>query len=121
MPIISQALTRFFKLEAAAGLLLIASALLAFIISNSPWESWYAGFLNLPGQIRLGPLNIAKPLLLWINDFWMALFFLLVGLEIKRELMEGSLASASRWYCLARARWGHDPAGTDLHGIQLGR
>ena len=93
MQIISQALTRFFRLEAAAGLLLIASAVLAFIISNSPWQGWYEGFLNLPGQVRLGPLDIAKPLLLWINDFWMAIFFLLVGLEIKRELTEGSLAS----------------------------
>jgi len=90
---VSDALARFLKLESAAGLLLMASAALAFIVSNSPLESWYASILDMPGQVRLGPLNIAKPLLLWINDFWMAIFFLLVGLEIKRELLEGSLAT----------------------------
>ena len=90
---ISGALTRFFKLEAASGLLLMAAALLAFIVSNSPLESAYARLLDMPGQVRLGPLNIAKPLLLWINDFWMAIFFFLVGLEIKREVLEGSLST----------------------------
>ncbi|MBL8525799.1 MAG: Na+/H+ antiporter NhaA [Betaproteobacteria bacterium] len=93
MRAVSDALTRFFKLESAAGLLLMASAALAFIVSNSPLAGAYASLLDMPGQVRLGPLNIAKPLLLWINDFWMAIFFLLVGLEIKRELLEGSLAS----------------------------
>ena len=93
MRAVSDALTRFFKLESSAGLLLMASAALAFIVSNSPLSSAYASLLDMPGQVRLGPLNIAKPLLLWINDFWMAIFFLLVGLEIKRELLEGNLAS----------------------------
>lgn len=93
MQIISQALTRFFRLESAAGLILIACAAIAFAVSNSPLQSWYDSFLDMPGQVRIGPLNIAKPMLLWINDFWMAIFFLLVGLEIKRELLEGSLAT----------------------------
>jgi len=93
MQIISQALTRFFRLESASGLILIACAAIAFVVSNSPLQSWYDSFLDMPGQVRIGPLNIAKPMLLWINDFWMAIFFLLVGLEIKRELLEGSLAT----------------------------
>ena len=71
----------------------MAAAALAFIVSNSPLDNWYARLLDMPGQVRIGPLNIAKPLLLWINDFWMAIFFFLVGLEIKREVLEGSLST----------------------------
>ena len=71
----------------------MATAALAFIVSNSPLDNWYARLLDMPGQVRIGPLNIAKPLLLWINDFWMAIFFFLVGLEIKREVLEGSLST----------------------------
>ena len=66
----------------------MATAALAFIVSNSPLDNWYARLLDMPGQVRIGPLNIAKPLLLWINDFWMAIFFFLVGLEIKRDAMD---------------------------------
>jgi NhaA family Na+:H+ antiporter len=93
MRAISAALTRFFKLESAAGLLLMASAALAFIVCNSSLEGAYDAFLKIPGQVRVGPLDVSKPLLLWVNDLWMAIFFLLVGLELKRELMEGSLSS----------------------------
>ena len=90
---ISQALHRFLKLEAAGGLILIGCAALALAISNSPLAHWYDLFLNVPVEVRIGALQLAKPLLLWINDGLMAIFFLLVGLEIKRELLEGNLSS----------------------------
>ena len=68
------------------------SALLAIILANSPLQSYYDLFLDTPVEVRIGHLEIAKPLLLWINDGLMAVFFFLVGLELKRELIEGELA-----------------------------
>lgn len=88
--------TRFFQLEAASGLLLIAAAVLALIINNSPLSWLYTGLLETPVAIQVGALSIAKPLLLWINDGLMALFFLLIGLEVKREVVEGQLSKPSQ-------------------------
>ena len=85
-------LNNFFKLESAGGILLMVTATLAIIVANSPLEPYYALLLNTPVEIRVGALEIAKPLLLWINDGLMAVFFFLVGLELKRELIEGELA-----------------------------
>jgi len=83
----------FLRLEAAGGIVLGAATLLALIASNSGLAGLYALILDVPVELRIGPLQIAKPLLLWINDGLMAIFFLLVGLEIKRELVEGELSS----------------------------
>ena len=88
--------TRFFQLEAASGLLLIAAAALALIINNSPLSYLYNGLLEVPVVAQIGALKIAKPLLLWINDGLMALFFLLIGLEVKREVLEGHLSKPSQ-------------------------
>ena len=88
--------TRFFAMEAASGLLLIAAAILALIINNSPLSWLYNGLLETPVVAQVGALKIAKPLLLWINDGLMALFFLLIGLEVKREVLEGQLAKPSQ-------------------------
>ncbi|MDR2319563.1 MULTISPECIES: Na+/H+ antiporter NhaA [unclassified Pseudomonas] len=88
--------TRFFQLEAASGLLLIAAAVLALIINNSPLSYLYSGLLDVPVAVQVGALNIAKPLLLWINDGLMALFFLLIGLEVKREVINGHLSKPSQ-------------------------
>ncbi|WP_409322250.1 Na+/H+ antiporter NhaA [Pseudomonas putida] len=88
--------TRFFQLEAASGLLLIAAAVLALIINNSPLSDLYGGLLEVPVAVQVGALNIAKPLLLWINDGLMALFFLLIGLEVKREVVDGHLSKPSQ-------------------------
>lgn len=85
-------LTGFFKLESAGGILLMVTAVLAIIVANSPLEPYYALLLDTPVEIRVGALEIAKPLLLWINDGLMAIFFFLVGLELKRELVEGELS-----------------------------
>jgi len=89
-------ITRFFQLEAAGGLLLIAAAALALIINNSPLSWLYNAFLETPVEARIGALHIAKPLLLWINDGLMALFFLIIGLEVKREVLEGHLSKPSQ-------------------------
>lgn len=74
------------------------AALLALLVSNSPWSAVYQGFLAWPGELRVGHdwLVLSKSLLYWVNDLWMAVFFFLVGLEIKREMIEGELASRSR-------------------------
>lgn len=84
---------RFLRLESAGGILLIGAALLALLAANTPLRPYYAMLLDTPVEIRIGALQLAKPLLLWINDGLMAVFFFLVGLELKRELMEGELAS----------------------------
>jgi len=86
-----RALGEFMRLEAAGGILLIVAALLALLCANSPLERWYDGFRDLPVAVVVGELRIAKPALLWINDGLMAVFFLLVALEIKREALTGQL------------------------------
>ena len=83
----------FLRLEAAGGLLLMGAAALALLVANSPLAGIYAAFLELPVEARVGALGISKPMILWINDGLMAVFFLLVGLELKREILEGHLSS----------------------------
>ena len=87
------ALANFFRLEASGGILLIIAAVLALLLANSPLAGAYQGFRDLPVAVVFGDLQIAKPLLLWINDGLMAVFFLLVALEIKREALSGQLSS----------------------------
>ncbi len=82
----------FLQLESASGLLLMASAAMAILLANSPLSSTYAGLLDVPFEIRLGTIELAKPILLWINDGLMAIFFLLIGLEVKREILDGYLS-----------------------------
>ena len=82
----------FLQLESAAGIVLVAAAVLAMIAANSPLADYYDLFVETPVEIRIGALEIAKPLLLWVNDGLMAVFFFLVGLEVKRELLEGELS-----------------------------
>ncbi|MFT5084281.1 MAG: NhaA family Na+:H+ antiporter [Lentisphaeria bacterium] len=86
------AIEGFFKLESAGGLLLIFAAILALVLANSPLQHFYALLLDTPVQVSVGALHIEKPLLLWINDGLMAVFFFLVGLELKRELIDGELS-----------------------------
>jgi len=84
---------RFFQLEAASGIILFFTALLALVFANSPWSEIYHAFLDMPFQLRVGVFNLDKTFLLWVNDGLMAIFFLLVGMEIKRELIDGSLSN----------------------------
>ncbi|WP_311971325.1 Na+/H+ antiporter NhaA [Pseudomonas baltica] len=90
------ALTRFIQMEASSGLLLIAGAVLALIINNSPLSSLYQSLLDTQVVAQIGALKIDKPLLLWINDGLMALFFLLIGLEVKREVLAGQLSNPAQ-------------------------
>lgn len=83
----------FLKLGSAGGILLMIAAALAIILANSPLADIYTSFINLPVSVKVGSFKIAKPLLLWINDGFMSLFFLLVGLELKREMLEGELST----------------------------
>ena len=91
-----KALLDFLRLEAAGGLLLMVAAVSAMVVANSPLADYYAALLDIPLEIRIGTFGIAKPLLLWINDGLMAVFFFLVGMELKREVVEGHLSSLPR-------------------------
>jgi NhaA family Na+:H+ antiporter len=86
----------FIRLESFGGVLLVITAVLALIAANSPLSGLYAELFHLPVQVRVGALNIDKPLLLWINDGLMAVFFLLVGLELKREMIDGQFADRTQ-------------------------
>ena len=83
----------FFEHEAAGGIVLMAAAAFALVLDNSPLDWLYDMLLSTPVAVQIGALEIDKPLLLWINDGLMAIFFFLVGLEIKREIIEGRLSS----------------------------
>ena len=86
----------FFEWAPSAGLLLIAATVLAVFANNSLLASAYDGFLTTPMQVSVGSLIIDKPLVLWINDGLMAVFFFLIGLEIKREVLQGQLSSLNK-------------------------
>jgi NhaA family Na+:H+ antiporter len=87
------AIREFLRHEAAGGIVLLAAAVLAFILTNSPLAGAYERFFELHLTLKLGDLGLDKSLGHWINDGLMAIFFFLVGLEIKRELIEGELSS----------------------------
>ncbi|GMR00918.1 MAG: Na+/H+ antiporter NhaA [Gammaproteobacteria bacterium] len=89
-------LEEFIKKESSSGILLIFVTILALALKNSMFSEYYAAFLRTPVEIRFSDLHIAKPLLLWINDGLMAVFFLLIGLEVKREFLEGQLSTPSQ-------------------------
>lgn len=84
-------ISKFFQMESAGGILLVISAVLAIILANTNLNSIYTMLIETPVAVQIGALKIAKPLLLWINDGLMAVFFFLVGLELKREFLEGEL------------------------------
>ncbi|MEW8025906.1 MAG: Na+/H+ antiporter NhaA [Candidatus Thiodiazotropha sp.] len=90
---ISKWLQDFMRQDSSSGILLIFAAILAMILENSPLSWFYDALLDTPVEIRIGELQLAKPLLLWINDGLMAVFFMLIGLEVKREFLEGELSS----------------------------
>ncbi len=86
-------LKEFLKLESSAGIILMLATVAALIVSNTALNSFYAQILDTRVALIFGALELDKPLLLWINDGLMAIFFLLIGLELKREVMEGQLSS----------------------------
>lgn len=88
---VKYSLLNFFKLESATGILLVVATLLAMLMANTSLQPLYASLTSIPVVVSFGSLVIAKPLLLWINDGLMAVFFFMIGLEVKREVIEGSL------------------------------
>lgn len=82
--------------DALGGFLLICAATLAIVMTNSPLRGLYEGFVNMDVVVKVGLLGLDKPLHLWINDGLMAIFFFLVGLEVRREIREGELATRER-------------------------
>ena len=88
-------LRNFLQMESAGGLVLMGAAALALVAANSPLAGYYDLFIETPVEVRVGGFEIAKPLLLWVNDGLMAVFFFLVGLEVKREILEGELSRPS--------------------------
>lgn len=105
-----RSVNQFVNGQTIGGVLLALAALAALIISNSPLAPYYVSFLSAPSAVHLAGdwLVLTKPTLVWINDLWMAVFFFLVGLEIKRELLEGELASRTQALL---------PAGAALGGM----
>ena len=101
---------QFIHSQSLDGLVLAFAAGLALVVSNSPLSTYYTQFLAWPGELRIGGdwLVLSKSLLHWVNDLWMAVFFFLVGLEIKGEMLEGELASRSQAML---------PAGAALGGM----
>ena len=90
---VSAALKDFLKQESAGGIVLIIAATLALIIANSPLAGGYFSTLETKLNLSYGAFEINKPLALWINDGLMAIFFFLIGLEVKREIISGQLSS----------------------------
>jgi NhaA family Na+:H+ antiporter len=98
LPRLTSGLQRFFASESSGGIVLAVAALAALLMSNSAWAPLYTAFTQIPGEVNIGDgaLVLAKPLIVWVNDLWMAVFFFLVGLEIKREFVRGELAQRSQ-------------------------
>ncbi|MGE0256291.1 MAG: Na+/H+ antiporter NhaA [Alphaproteobacteria bacterium] len=92
----TRALRAFVAFECAGGIVLMAAAAVALVLSNSPFSAVYDAILDTPVVVSIGSLALDKPLLLWINDGLMAIFFFLVGLELKREVIEGRLSSLAQ-------------------------
>lgn len=87
---------QFFAMESASGILMIIATIIAMIIANTPLQRFYNLLLELPLTVAIGNFSIAKPLLLWINDGLMAIFFFMIGLELKREFIEGELSNIKK-------------------------
>jgi len=93
---VQSTIKKFLQLEAAGGILLLIAAALAMVLNNSGFAEIYQAFLDTPGEIRIGALYIAKPLFLWVNDGLMAIFFFMIGMEVKREILVGELSELSQ-------------------------
>ena len=93
---VAQPLERFVRIEASSGIILLTTAVVAIVWANSPWAESYHALWRTPLTLGLGSWVFQRDLHFWINDFLMAIFFLVVGLEIKRELAEGALSGLKR-------------------------
>ncbi|MGB2987948.1 MAG: Na+/H+ antiporter NhaA [Phycisphaerae bacterium] len=86
----------FARIQAAGGIVLIGATVIALVWSNSPWADTYKGLWQTAISIGVGEHTLTLPIVLWVNDLAMALFFLLVGVEIKHEILVGQLATARK-------------------------
>ena len=93
---ILEKLKEFLKLEASGGIILFVAGIFAMIIANTHYSNYYENFLNTPVVFSFGSFELAKPFYLWINDGLMAIFFFLIGLELKREFLAGELSEPSK-------------------------
>ena len=93
---IAGAMREFLRLESAGGILLMIATAIALLLANTGAQGLYEAFLGTPVEVRIGAFMLGKPLILWINDGLMAVFFFLIGLEIKREVMEGELSNRAQ-------------------------
>ncbi len=121
-------LRHFLKLESASGIILMFAAFLALVVANTSLDIYYYALIDTKVHIQVGKLVLDKPLLLWINDGLMAIFFFLVGLELKRELVEGHLSKPVNLILPAACAFGgmlfpaliyvyfNYPNGTELNG-----
>ncbi|MDE3963854.1 Na+/H+ antiporter NhaA, partial [Glaesserella parasuis] len=91
-----QHIRKFLQLESASGILLLTFAMFAMLFANTPLKDLYFDFLSMPVSIQIGLFSIYKPLLMWVNDGFMAVFFVLIGLEVKREMMVGAISNYQR-------------------------
>ncbi|WP_199507599.1 MULTISPECIES: Na+/H+ antiporter NhaA [unclassified Psychrobacter] len=103
-----QRIKAFFEYEAAGGIVLALAAIAAMIIANTPLHDWYEAFIHAPVSVQIGEFAIAKDAHHWINDGLMAVFFFLVGLELKREVLVGELSNVKQIIL---------PAGAALGGM----
>lgn len=99
-------LKKFLHQPAAPGILLFIAAVLSLVAANTPLKAGYHAFLSIPVMFEIGSFTLDKPAILWINDGLMAVFFLLVGLEIKREMLQGHLSSRAQFMLPAIAALG---------------
>ena len=90
------AIRQFLHLESASGIVLVLAGTLAMVAANTDLTGWYEALLATQFKIQLGEFALDKPLVVWVNDLLMAIFFLLVGLEIKREVVMGELSDRAK-------------------------
>ena len=103
---------RFIETEAASGLVLVVATAMALVWANSPWQHAYETLWHDPVVVQIGGLRLEEDLRHFVNDGLMALFFFVVGLEIKREFVQGDLAGGGAERLeLGAEEVEHDPAG----------
>lgn len=103
---LTQQIQHFLKLESAGGILLLFSAVVAMLLANSPLNQTYNDFLNLPVSIQVGSFSIDKTLIHWINDGFMAVFFVLVGMEVKKNYLKAPFQAINKRFSPLLQRWG---------------
>lgn len=115
-------LVRFLHIESASGVVLLICTVVALVLANSPWADGYDGFWQTRFTIAVGSFELSKPLLLWINDGLMTIFFFVVGLEIKRELVAGELRDPRKAALPVMAALGGMVAPAAIYlGLQYGQ